>query len=69
MDIYKELNRVPGVVDTVDVQILHKQGGRYSETDFDFDAALSVDGRYLGGEIDTIFEIKYPFADVQGSVT
>ena len=69
VDIYKELNRVPGVVDTVDVQILHKQGGRYSETDFDFDAALSVDGRYLGGEIDTIFEIKYPFADVQGSVT
>jgi hypothetical protein len=69
VDIYKELNRVPGVVDTVDVQILHKQGGRYSETDFDFDTALSVDGRYLGGEIDTIFEIKYPFADVQGSVT
>lgn len=69
VDIYKELNRVPGVVDTVDVQILHKQGGRYSQTDFDFDTALSVDGRYLGGEIDTVFEMKYPFTDVQGSVT
>jgi len=69
VDIYKELNRVPGVVDTVDVKILHKQGGRYSETDFDFDAALSVDGRYLGGEIDTIFEVKYPFSDIRGSVT
>ena len=56
MEIYKELNRVPGVVDTVDVQILHN-------------TALSVDGRYLGGEIDTVFEMKYPFTDVQGSVT
>jgi hypothetical protein len=28
-----------------------------------------VDGRYLNGEINTIFELKYPTDDVQGSVT
>jgi hypothetical protein len=69
VDIYKELNRVPGVIDVIDVQILHKQGGVYSNTDFDFDSNLSVDGRYLNGEINTVFELKYPSDDVQGSVT
>ena len=69
VDIYKELNRVPGVADVVDVEILHRQGGRYSETDFDFNSNLSVDGRYLNGKVNTIFELKYPNSDIQGSVT
>ena len=69
VDLYKELQRVPGVLDVVDVQILHRQGGNYSETDFNFDANLSVDGRYLNGQVDTIFELKYPTTDIQGSVT
>jgi hypothetical protein len=69
VDIYKELQRVPGVIDVIDVQILHKQGGVYSNTDFDFDSNLSVDGRYLNGEKNTIFELKYPSDDIQGSVT
>ena len=68
IDIYKELQRVAGVVDVVDVQILHRQGGLYSESDFDFESHLSVDGRYLNGEINTIFELKYPNTDIQGSV-
>jgi len=68
IDIYKELQRVAGVVDVVDVQILHRQGGLYSESDFDFESHLSVDGRYLNSEINTIFELKYPNTDIQGSV-
>lgn len=69
VDIYKELQRAPGVVDVVDVQILHRQGGNYSQTDFNFASNLSVDGRYLNGEKNTIFELKYPTTDIQGSVT
>lgn len=69
VDIYKELNRVPGVIDVIDVQILHKQGGVYSNTDFDFEKNLSVDGRYLNGEINTVFEMKYPNDDIRGSAT
>ena len=68
VDIYKELQRVPGVVDVVDVQILHRVGGSYSETDYDFDANMSIDGRYLNAEVDTIFELKYSNSDIQGSV-
>ncbi len=69
VDIYKELQRVPGVVDVLDVQILHRQGGNYSNTDFDFNSSLSNDGRYLNGEVNTIFELKYSDTDIQGSVT
>jgi|10_taG_2_1085330.scaffolds.fasta_scaffold00056_10 hypothetical protein len=69
VDIYKELQRVPGVVDVVDVRILHRQGGVYSETSFDFNSSLSVDGRYLNGKIDMIFELKYPNSDIEGTVT
>jgi len=68
-DIYKELHRVEGIMDVLDVQILHKQGGNYSETDFDFRTNLSMEGRYLNGEVDTIFELKFPESDIQGSVT
>jgi len=68
-DIYKVLQRSPGVVDVLDVRLLQKQGGIYSETSFDFDAALSADGRQLNAEKDTIFELKYPSSDIMGTVT
>jgi hypothetical protein len=69
VDIYKELHRVPGVVDVLDVAILHRQGNPYSESSFDFNAAMSVDGRYISAPLDVIFELKFPGADIQGSVT
>ena len=69
VDVYKELQRVPGVIDVLDVKILHRQGGNYSETNFDFMASLSVDGRFLKAPADAIFELKYPSADIQGTVT
>ena len=69
VDIYKELQRVPGVIDVLDVQLLHRQGGNYSNSDFDFNSNLSADGRYLNGQVNTIFELKFPNTDIQGSVT
>ena len=69
MEIYKELHKAPGVVDVLDVRILQKEGGDYSDTSYDFAANLSTDGRYLNSKIDTVFELKYPSADIQGSVT
>lgn len=69
VDIYKELQKVPGIIDVLDVRILHLVGGNYANTTFDFDANLSTDGRYLNGKIDTIFEMKFPSSDIQGTVT
>jgi len=68
-NIYKELQRVPGVIDVLDVRLLQKQGGNYSETSFDFEANLSNDGRQLNAEHNTIFELKFSSSDIVGSVT
>ena len=69
IDLYKQLQRVPGVVDVLDVRLVRKEGGNYSDTVFDFEEHLSNDGRYITGEIDTIFELKFPASDIQGTVT
>ena len=67
-DIYKELNKVPSVIDVLDVKLVAKSGSPYSNFNFDLDAHLSNDGRYINAEKNTVFEIKYPNLDVQGSV-
>tara|TARA_R110000824_G_scaffold284203_1_gene472497 strand:+ start:552 stop:2357 length:1806 start_codon:yes stop_codon:yes gene_type:complete len=67
-DIYKELQKVPNVIDVIDVKIVPKVGGVYSQANFDFNAHLSNDGRYITAERTSIFEIKFPNTDVQGSI-
>ena len=69
VDIYKQLQKSPGVVDVLDVKIVHKSGGVYSDTTYNFNDHLSTDGRYLNAEIDTVFEMKYPVTDIEGSIT
>jgi len=67
-DIYRELQKIPNVIDVLDVRIVQKHGGVYSSTIFDFAAHLTANGRSIMGDINTVFEIKYPNIDVQGSV-
>ena len=67
-DIYKVLNQVNGVVDVTAIEIALKNGGVYSESSYDMEAALSADGRRIMGEKNIIFELKYPNIDIKGSV-
>jgi len=67
-DVYRELLKVKGVLDVFDVQIIGKQGGPYSESNFDFQSKLSVDGRAIQADKTTIFELKFPNNDIQGSI-
>jgi len=67
-DIYKVLNSVPGIIDAVDVKIVRKSGGFYSNDTFNMDSHLSPDGRYITVPIDTIFELKYPKVDIKGVI-
>lgn len=67
-DVYNFLNDVVGVVDTVDVKITNRQGGKYSDTFLDIDAMLSSDGRYVKCPQNAAFEIKFPNRDIKGSV-
>lgn len=66
--IYKILNDVPGVIDTVDVSIISKTGGGYSDVFFDVDMNLSGNGRTLFSPEDFILEIKNPSKDIIGSI-
>jgi hypothetical protein len=67
-DIYTTLNRVRGVSDTTSVELFLRSGGDYSTTVFNFDDAMSPDGRYLVCPKNVAFEIKYPSVDIEGSV-
>tara|TARA_R110000824_G_scaffold121839_3_gene278225 strand:- start:9341 stop:11134 length:1794 start_codon:yes stop_codon:yes gene_type:complete len=67
-DIYNELNKVPGVVDTTAVEIKLRSGGLYSESSYNFPAALTGDSRQILAEKDVIFELKYPNMDIKGSI-
>ena len=55
-DIYTELNKVPGVVDTTAVEVKLRSGGVYSESNYNFEAALTNDSRRILAEPSVIFE-------------
>jgi hypothetical protein len=67
-DIYRLLNDVPGVVDTVNVELVNLQGGRYSDLHFSITENLSRDGRYLLIPEDTVAEILFPDEDIVGVI-
>ncbi len=67
-DIYNVLNDVEGVVDTVDVKLVQKIGGVYSDLDFSFDVNMSNDGRFIKVPKNVIMELKFPSVDIKGVV-
>lgn len=67
-DIYSELNKVRGVVDTKNVTITNNVGGLYSDVGFSISANMSADGRYIICPLNASFEIKFPNTDITGVV-
>jgi len=67
-DIYRQLNKVDGVVDVSEVQVMGRNGGLYSESDFDPVRSMSSDGRTIRAKENSIFELKFPNVDIEGSV-
>ena len=69
-EIYKTLNALDSVIDTKDVEIVVKSGTGYTSSNFDVDAALSADGRYIDVPEDSVLEIKFLSSgqDLQGVV-
>ena len=59
---------MPGIVDVLSVEITGKSGGIYSSMAYNFDDALSADGRQISAARDVVFELKYPNTDIKGSV-
>ena len=50
------------------VDINQKFGGIYSSTRINFDEALSRDGSYLNTPQNVTMELKYPDADIKGTL-
>jgi len=68
-DIYNQVNKLPGIVDTTKVKITQKTGLNYSSNiSFNVDSNMSSDGRYIVVPDNAIIEVKYPTVDIKGSV-
>ena len=67
-DIYKILNDVPGVTDTIAVELVNKTGGVYSNYVYSIRSNLSDDGRYLKIPQDAAAEVLLPDVDIIGVV-
>jgi hypothetical protein len=67
-DIYKILNDVPGVTDTINVELVNKVGGRYSNFVYNIRRNLSDDGRYLKIPENSVAEVLFPNLDIIGVV-
>ena len=67
-DIYRILNLIPGVSDTVDVSFVRKTGGPHSPVSLNIQEHITFDGRYLMAPEDVIYEIRFLDSDIQGVV-
>ena len=67
-DIYRELQKVKGIMDVYSVQIIDKIGGLYSNSNYDLRSSVSMDGTRVLASNRIIFELKFPNVDIQGTV-
>lgn len=67
-EIYKTVNRIDGVIDTIYVEPLVFSGGEYSPINVMIDELKSQDGTYLKTPKNCILEIKNFFDVVKGTV-
>ena len=66
--IFNTLNNVPGVNDTVKVQITNKNNSSYSNVFFAIAENMSLDGDALVCPKNAIFEMKFPEVDIKGKL-
>ena len=66
-DIYNILGNLDSVTDVLDVTVVNKKGGPYSNITFIINDHLSVDGRTLMIPFDHIYELKFPKDDIVGT--
>ena len=67
-DIFKILNDVPGVTDTITVELTNRVGGNYSNYVYNIRNNLSDDGRFLKIPEDAAAEVLFPDNDIIGVV-
>ena len=66
--IYSILNKVPGVIDTSNVNVVQKTGTNYADIKFNISSSLTNDKRYINIPKNVIYEIKFPDNDIRGTI-
>ncbi len=59
---------MPGVLDTIEVNLVPRIGGDYSDLDLVLEDMLDADGRVLTPPDNVILEMKFPFRDIIGII-
>jgi len=67
-EVYATLNKIEGVADTTDVNVLNQNGGAYSTSALNIKKNITPDGRFIACPLNGIFEFKFPTIDIKGSV-
>tara|TARA_Y100000592_G_C5482395_1_gene326485 strand:- start:12664 stop:14460 length:1797 start_codon:yes stop_codon:yes gene_type:complete len=67
-DIIRILRNVDGVIDVLNVKLINKVGGIYSDVEHPIESNMSAEGTILSVESDMVLEVKYPFDDIVGIV-
>lgn len=66
--IFESLKKVDGIIDVVSVNIEQRTGGVYSDSQYNFKANTSSDGRFINVPLNVITEIKFPNSDIKGTI-
>ncbi len=67
-EVFKVLKNVNGIIDVTDVTIVRKIGSRYSDYYYNLDKHTTPDGRLIQIPEFAAYEIKYPNADIVGTI-
>ena len=65
-DIYKVLNKVPGVLDVIKARLINRTGANYSSATININKNLSPDGNQLVVPKNAIVEFKFKNTDFIG---
>ena len=66
--LVKALSRVPYVMTVLELNIIEKSGGGYSDIFYDLENKMLRDGTGFYAEKDVCFELRYPENDIRGAV-
>ena len=67
-DLYSVLRGASGLLDVVDVTISTKYGSNYATAPIDIEQRIDPDARYIDIPRNVIVELKYPDADITGTI-
>ena len=67
-DYFKALKDVEEVLDVINIDVINKVSGPYSNLDFDIELNTSSDGRVITPPRTALFELKFPEIDIRGTI-